>query len=159
MCRNCAENSAACDDSTGTHIRCSRCSHEICNHHSEIYEVETRVCAFCVHEDTEHLIWESMELASSSEDDEAEVGYFMAMDAWYEANEPVNTPLPASPSLPPPFTFGDRKGVDECCSICLDPMQASHRAVQLPCNPTHEFHDACISSRWGVKPACPLCRK
>jgi len=44
------------------------------------------------------------------------------------------------------------------CGVCLQPVEANSRVVQLPCR--HAFHEKCIS-KWltQCKNTCPLCSK
>jgi len=171
VCRNCVEyGHDECDP--GTHARCVRCGHDICSSHSETSEVVSSVCMICQQGDREDLVWEYMELDSSSndgymmdeeeeeeEEDEEVVGvgeYIMQIDAWLQRPSPETVVVP---KLPAAFICGGDMADLKTCSICLDAVKSQQSIVELKCNISHVFHEACIASWWRVRASCPLCRK
>jgi hypothetical protein len=60
----------------------------------------------------------------------------------------VSARLPGAPLCAP---------LDDCCAICLAPMQAGEAVVELAC--VHTFHGACIREACAHRAACPICRR
>lgn len=52
-----------------------------------------------------------------------------------------------------------RPGMDDC-AICMEPFLFSEAVITLPCHPSHQFHQICISKivKSDAKLACPICR-
>jgi len=49
---------------------------------------------------------------------------------------------------------------DNCCTICMENLQAEDDVIALPCHKTHVFHGDCLEHFLdsSSKRECPLCR-
>ena len=50
------------------------------------------------------------------------------------------------------------KTIEDCCAICLQPMQEGERVRVLP-SCSHSFHIHCIDKWLDIRSNCPLCKK
>jgi hypothetical protein len=47
--------------------------------------------------------------------------------------------------------------LDDCCAICISPLDAGESAVELAC--AHSFHSTCIREACAHRANCPICRR
>ena len=54
------------------------------------------------------------------------------------------------------FKKGDES---EECTICMMDYQKKDKITELPCHPSHRFHNECIVDWIKKNNSCPLCKK
>lgn len=53
-----------------------------------------------------------------------------------------------------------KRGGENDCSICMNPMEESEQIVELNCSKLHIFHKECLCQWVEIgRSECPLCRE
>ena len=52
----------------------------------------------------------------------------------------------------------DHKDGNDECVICMMEYKPNDETIQLPCDPRHFFHSACIENWLKKNNSCPMCK-